>query len=402
MAPRKIKPGVYSVGAIDWDRRLFDSLIPLPLGTSYNAYLVQGKDKVALIDTVEPGLAKDLFANLDELGVKKIDYVICHHAEQDHSGSIPAVLERYPGAKVVTNQKCADLLSSHLRVPTTACEIIADGAVLDLGGRSLQFIFAPWVHWPETMFSYLREDKILFTCDFFGSHFATGTLYADDEHHVYLSAKRYYAEIMMPFRQKYPAYLQKIDALAPEIIAPSHGPIYRRPEFILDAYKDWTSDKVKNEALVAYVSMHGSTKIMVDRLVDRLVTQGINVKQFDLATVDIGELAMALVDAATLVLATPTVLRRPPPRRGLRRLPGGRHQTQTAPRRHHRLASLGRKNRRHTQGPARWPETGDVRPADEQGPAHEETPRICSPSTSWPKPSRPVGTRRCRIVSPMA
>ena len=313
MAPRKIRPGVYSVGAIDWDRRLFDSLIPLPLGTSYNAYLVQGNDKVALVDTVEPGLSKYLFANLAELGVTKLDYVVCHHAEQDHSGCIPEALERFPGVKVVTNQKCADLLASHLRIPAAACEIIADGAVLDLGGRSLQFMFAPWVHWPETMLSFLREDKILFTCDFFGSHFATGTLFADDEHHVYLSAKRYYAEIMMPFRQKYPAYLQKIDAMGPEIIAPSHGPIYRRPEFILDAYKDWTSDRVKNEALVAYVSMHGSTKVMVDRLVDRLVAQEINVMQFDLATVDIGELAMALGDAATLVLATPTVLNGPHP-----------------------------------------------------------------------------------------
>lgn len=313
MAPRKIKPGIHSVGAIDWDRRLFDSLIPLPLGTSYNAYLVQGGDKTALIDTVEPALTKDLFANLDELGVKSIDYVVCHHAEQDHSGSIPAVLSRYPGARVVTNQKCMDLLATHLRVSPAACDIVADGAVLDLGGRSLQFMFAPWVHWPETMFSFLREDKVLFTCDFFGSHFATGTLYADDEHHVYLSAKRYYAEIMMPFRQKYPAYLQKIEALGPEMIAPSHGPIYRRPEFILDAYRDWTSDKVKNEALIAYVSMHGSTKVMVDRLVDRLVAAGVNVKQFDLATIDIGELAMALVDAATLVLATPTVLAGPHP-----------------------------------------------------------------------------------------
>jgi flavorubredoxin len=313
MAPRTIRPGVFSVGAIDWDRRLFDSLIPLPLGTSYNAYLIQGENQTALLDTVEPALVKDLFANLDELGVKKIDYVVSHHAEQDHSGSIPAVLERFPGARVVTNQKCADLLASHLRVPAAACDIIADGAVLDLGGKSLQFTFAPWVHWPETMFSFAREDKILFTCDFFGSHFATGTLYADDEHHVYLSAKRYYAEIMMPFRQKYPAYLQKVEAMAPEIIAPSHGPIYRRPSFIIDAYKDWTSDKVKNEALVAYVSMHGSTRLMVDRLVDRLVAHGVNVKQFDLATIDIGELAMALVDAATLVLATPTVLNGPHP-----------------------------------------------------------------------------------------
>jgi flavorubredoxin len=223
------------------------------------------------------------------------------------------VLERFPGARVVTNQKCADLLATHLRIPATSCDIVADGAVLELGGKSLQFVFAPWVHWPETMFSFAREDKILFTCDFFGSHLATGTLYAEDEHHVYLSAKRYYAEIMMPFRQKYPAYLKKVEAMAPAIIAPSHGPIYHRPQFILDAYKDWTSDQVKNEAIIAYVSMHGSTKRMVDRLVDRLVGQGVGVKQFDLATIDIGELAMGLVDAATLVLATPTVLNGPHP-----------------------------------------------------------------------------------------
>ena len=313
MAPRKLKEGVFSVGAIDWDRRLFDSLIPLPLGTSYNAYLVRGSSKTALLDSVEPALAKDLLANLDELGINKLDYVVCHHAEQDHSGAIPAVLERFPGARVVTNQKCADLLATHLRIPATSCDIVADGAVLELGGKSLQFVFAPWVHWPETMFSFAREDKILFTCDFFGSHLATGTLYAEDEHHVYLSAKRYYAEIMMPFRQKYPAYLQKVEAMAPAIIAPSHGPIYHRPQFILDAYKDWTSDKVKNEAIIAYVSMHGSTRRMVDRLVDRLVGQGVGVKQFDLATIDIGELAMGLVDAATLVLATPTVLGGPHP-----------------------------------------------------------------------------------------
>jgi len=313
MASRKLTDGVFSVGAIDWDRRLFDSLIPLPLGTSYNAYLIRGHDKTALLDSVEPTLAHELFANLAELGIDRLDYVVCHHAEQDHSGSIPAVLERFPEARVVTNQKCAELLATHLRVPASACEIIADGAVLELGGKSLRFVFAPWVHWPETMFSFLPEDRILFTCDFFGSHLATGALYADDEHHVYLSAKRYYAEIMMPFRAKYAAYLANVDAMSPAIIAPSHGPIYRRPSFILDAYKDWTSDAVKNEAIIAYVSMHGSTKRMVDRLVDRLVARGIAVKQFDLATVDIGELAMGLVDAATLVLATPTVLGGPHP-----------------------------------------------------------------------------------------
>lgn len=313
MAAREIAPGVYSVGAIDWDRRVFDSLIPLPLGTSYNAYLIQGEDKVALLDTVDPTQTKVLFANLAELGIEKLDYLVCHHAEQDHSGCIPAVLERFPEAKVVTNAKCASLLALHLHLPAEACHIISDGGVLDLGGRQLQFIFAPWVHWPETMFSFLPQEKILFSCDFFGSHLATSDLFADDEQQVYLSAQRYYAEIMMPFRQKHPRYLQRVSTLAPAIIAPSHGPVYRRPEFILDAYRDWTSDDVRNEVVIAYVSMHGSTKIMVERLVDRLIAAGVGVQQFELTTVDLGEYAAALVDAATLVLATPTVLNGPHP-----------------------------------------------------------------------------------------
>jgi flavorubredoxin len=313
MAPRTIKPGIYSVGAIDWDRRLFDSLIPLPLGTSYNAYLVQGESKTALIDTVEPALARDLFANLDELGVKKIDYLVCHHAEQDHSGSIPAVLARFPGIKVVTNQKCMDLLATHLRVGAQDCDVITDGAVLDLGGRSLQFMFAPWVHWPETMFSFLREDRVLFTCDFFGSHFATGTLYADDEHHVYLSAKRYYAEIMMPFGSQVLKNVEKVTQYPISFIAPSHGPVYDDPAFIIEAYRDWAGGEPQNIVCLPYVTMHDSTRLMVDHLTAALTNRGVAVERFDLTTLDAGELASSLVHAGTIVLGTPTVLAGPHP-----------------------------------------------------------------------------------------
>ena len=313
MAARSLQPGVQAVGVLDWDKPLFDDLIPLPEGTSYNAYLVKGQDKVALLDTVDRAFADELLANLAAAGVSKLDYVVSQHAEQDHSGSLPAVLARFPEAKVVTNQKCAELLKLHVHLPAEAVTLIKDGDTLDLGSRTLQFIFAPWVHWPETMFTHLREDKILFTCDFLGAHRATSDLFADDEAQAYLAAKRYYAEIMMPFRARLGGYIQKIEALGVEMIAPSHGPVYRRPQFILDAHKNWIADKPKNHAVVAYVSMHGSTKIMADRLVDRLIDRGVAVTRINLPHMDLGQMAMALVDAATIVIGTSTVLAGPHP-----------------------------------------------------------------------------------------
>jgi flavorubredoxin len=201
----------------------------------------------------------------------------------------------------------------HVHLPVEGVTVIKDGDVLDLGGRTLQFIFAPWVHWPETMFTHLREDKILFTCDFLGSHRATSDLFADDEAQAYLAAKRYYAEIMMPFRARLGGYITKIESLGVDMIAPSHGPVYRRPQFILDAHKDWIAEQPKNQAVVAYVSMHGSTKIMVDRLVDGLIARGVSVTRINLTTMDLGHMAMALVDAATVVIGTSTVLAGPHP-----------------------------------------------------------------------------------------
>ncbi len=313
MTIREIKKGIFSVGAVDWDRRLFDELIPLPDGTSYNAYLIKGSEKTALVDTVDPSKEEELIENLQKLRIKKIDYVIANHAEQDHSGSIPKVLELYPEAKVVTNSKCKSMLMDLLLIPEDKFITINDGDTLSLGDKTLEFIFTPWVHWPETMVTYLREDKILFTCDFLASHVATSDLYVTDERRVYLAAKRYYAEIMMPFAAMIRKHLEKIEKLDVEIIAPSHGPLYDKPEFIINAYKDWTSNKVKNEVVIVYVSMHGATKKMVQYLVNALVERDITVKLFNLTKTDIGELAMALVDTATIVIASPTVLFGPHP-----------------------------------------------------------------------------------------
>jgi flavorubredoxin len=311
MNARQIKTNIYCVGAIDWDRRLFDALIPLPDGTSYNAYLVRGSQKVALIDTVDPSMTAVLMAYLENVPV--IDYIIANHAEQDHSGSLPQVLAKYPDAKVVTTPKCRDMLVALLLIPEDRFITVNDGEILSLGDKTLEFIYAPWVHWPETMLTYLREDRILFPCDLFGSHLATTDLYVTNEGQAYEAAKRYYAEIMMPFHTIIEKHLEKLNGYKIDVIAPSHGPMYDKPSFILEAYRSWVFGPLKNIVVLPYISMHGSTQKMVEYFVGVLADRGVAVKQFNLAATDIGKLAMALVDAATMVIGTPTVLVGPHP-----------------------------------------------------------------------------------------
>lgn len=311
MLKRQIKERIYWLGGIDWDRRLFDSLIPLPDGTSYNAYLIEGSEKTALLDTVDPTKTEILLQQLS--GVQKIDYIVSHHAEQDHSGAIPQVLERYPEAKVVVTPKAVGMLIDHLHLPENVFITVQDGETLSLGDKTLKFYHTPWVHWPETMVTYLEEDQILFSCDFYGSHIAAADLYVTDEGRVYEAAKRYYAEIMMPFRTIIEKNINKLKGLEIRMIAPSHGQIYDRPALIMDAYRDWVMGPPHNIAVIPYISMHGSTQKLVDHLVSALVKNGVRVEPFNLAVTDIGKLAMALVDAGTIVLGAPTVLTSPHP-----------------------------------------------------------------------------------------
>ncbi len=308
MAATEIRNNIIFVGALDWDRRLFDELIPLPDGTSYNSYIVRGTDKVALIDAVDPAKSGELLENLQEAGVTRIDYIVSQHAEQDHSGAIPEVLEIFPEAVVVTNEKCKSMLIDLLRIPENRFRVVADGEKLELGGKTLEFILAPWVHWPETMMTYVREDKVLFSCDFLGAHLAQSRPLVSDETHTLRSARRYFAEIMMPFRLQIRKHLEKLKELEIEMIAPSHGVVYPRPALILDAYREWVSDRTRNLVLIPFVSMHGSTREMVEHLTGALTRHGVDAIPFNLIHTDIGELANELVDASTVVLASPTVL----------------------------------------------------------------------------------------------
>lgn len=310
MRPREIVPGVYYVGAVDWDRRLFDALIPLPEGTSYNAYLVQGSEKTVLFDTVDPSKTEVLLEYLE--GVESLDYIVIQHAEQDHSGSLPVVMSRYPKARVLCSPKAIDLLATHLHVPAEALTAVADGEELSLGDKTLRFLHTPWVHWPETMSTYLVEDRMLLSCDLFGSHLATSDLFGRDEE-VLPAAKRYFAEIMMPLRPAVRKNLEKLGTLDLDAIAPSHGPIHGHPSVIMNAYRDWVDGPARNLVVIPYVTMHGSTLALVEHLTGALAVRGVRVERFDLSTVDLGRLAAALVDAATLVVATPTVLTNPHP-----------------------------------------------------------------------------------------
>ena len=310
---QEIKNNIFYCGLNDCDRRIFDELIPLEHGTSYNSYLVKGSEKTAIIDTMYPPKTKEYMKRLFDNQVGKVDYIIANHGEQDHSGSIPALLAKYPNAIVLTNPKVAENIKNMLFVPAERIREIADGEEVSLGDKTLKFIFAPGVHWPDTMFTYIKEDNVICTCDFLGAHYTFSDVFAVESKELEHSAKRYYAEIMMPFRMMCQRYTKMIKEMNVDMILPSHGPVYTNPNYILDLYTDWTSDTPKNLVVMPYVSMYESTKEMVEHLSDKLEAKGVKTFKFDIVDGDLGDLAMALVDAATIVLGTSMVLAGPHP-----------------------------------------------------------------------------------------
>jgi len=304
----KISEDVYWVGVKDWNRRLFDALIPLPQGTTYNAYIVRGKEKIALIDTVNPGYEKELEEKICQVvNFDNLDYVVMNHAEPDHAGAIPYIMKANKKVLLITTEKGAKMASIYYKVPEERIIIAKDGDIVELGGKTLKFIEASWLHWPETMFTYLQENKILFPCDFLGQHTAFG-LYDEDVEELVPFAKRYFGEIMMPFRNMGKKALEKIKDLEIELIAPSHGPIHKNPEKILNAYTHWTAGETREKVIVVYVTMWNSTESMVKTMVDILMSEGIEVSLYNFSNADIGDVAKDLVDSRGIVLGTPTVL----------------------------------------------------------------------------------------------
>lgn len=301
-----ITPNVYYTGAIDWNRRLFDAMMPIPEGTTYNSYLIKGSSRTALLDTVEPQFCAGLMRKLES--VERLDYIVIHHTEQDHSGSLPEVLKKYPEAVIVTTGKSQTLLQYWFDLPESRFQIVKDGDSLDLGGKNLTFWTTPWVHWPDTMVTYLKEERILFTCDLFGSHIAQSKLFAGNDPQVIRAAKLYFAVIMAPYRNFAAKYIERIAGLDVALIAPSHGPLHDHPAGIIEANRQWAASEPKKMALIPFITMHDSTRIMVEMLTEVLIGRGVEALPVDLTTPDVNRLAEAFLEAETIVWASPVVL----------------------------------------------------------------------------------------------
>ncbi len=307
----EISKNVYSVGAKDFKRRVFDALIPLPDGTSYNSYLITGNSKNALIDTVNPGFEKRLIENIKGIiPLERLDYLIMNHAEPDHANGINAILKEAKNAKLVVGKTGVKPAKDYYKVPQERMVVVDEKTVLDLGGKTLKFIEAPMLHWPETIFTYLVEDKILFPCDFFGQHYATEKTFANEVDSKKLEdlSKRYYGEIMLPFRNAGANALNKLKNYKIEMIAPSHGVIFKNPEWIIFLYEKWAAGKLDKKVLLLQASMWGTCERLSDEFEKTLKKKGIGVSRYDLVSADLGDIARDLVDHAAIVVSAPTVL----------------------------------------------------------------------------------------------
>lgn len=311
----EIAPNIYWVGVEDWQRRLFDSLIPLPYGTSYNSYLVQGQNRTALIDTVHANFSDEFLrkiASLQEL--VKLDFLVMNHAEPDHSGSIPKILAQAPAAKLVLTAKGVPFVKKFYGIDEARMMVVKEGDSIDLGGKTLQFVEAPWTHWPETMFTFVPEERVLFSCDFFGTHIASDVLFDDEVGDLVIpTAKTYYAEIMMPLLYMAEKALEKAKARKPAVIAPSHGPVHRNPERIMSAYEKWIKGPLEKKVVIIYVSMYGSTEKLAETIRAALSAEGINAVPHNLVTSDAAAIAADVVDCSAIAIGIPTLLGNPHP-----------------------------------------------------------------------------------------
>lgn len=304
-----IRDNVDWVGFVDWTVRDFHGY-NTSRGTTYNAYLVRDK-KTALIDTVKKDYSARLLSNISSLvDPGLIDYVICNHAEPDHSGSLPAVLRACPNAEVVCNGKCRDALGRHFDTSGWKWKVTTDGDVLPLGERTLAFVDTPMLHWPESMFTFLREEKLLFSMDAFGQHYASARRFDDEEPFdvVMAEAKTYYANIVMPYGKQVAKALDRVAGLGVEVIAPSHGVIWRKHRAaVLSSYEDWMAGKKKPKVLVVYDTMWKSTEQMAAAIVDGAAVDGVEVKLMNVRAGDLTGLATEMLDAAAAAFGSPTL-----------------------------------------------------------------------------------------------
>lgn len=308
----EIKPGVHWIGSLDPDLRVFDDLFPTEHGTTYNAYLVKGAEKTAIIDTVKLKRVDEFMDKVRSLvDPATVDYIIVNHAEPDHSGSIAYLLEQCYNATVVSTQAAKTFVSNLIRKPF-ASQVVKEGDTIDLGGKTLRFIMAPFLHWPDTMFTRIEEDNVLFTCDAFGAHYCDVNHLFDDEMEDFTSARQFYFDcIMRPFKSKVLAAVDKIRNDRIDVLCPSHGPILRHdPWLAIRQFEKWSQPAPgSKKVVILYISPHGNTEKMARSVASGAMRDGLEVISYHITSLSAGELRNIMEEADALVFGIPTINR---------------------------------------------------------------------------------------------
>jgi len=310
----KLSESVEWVGVVDWGIRDFHGYVT-HRGTSYNSYLVKG-EKTALVDTVKSPFAGELLRNIDEAtGGKGVDFLVANHVEPDHSGSMAAVIGKYPGTPIYCTEKGKKGFIAYYREQGAAdwnWNIVKSGDTLDLGHLTLHFLEAPMLHWPDSMFTYVAEEKVLLPNDGFGQHLASEGRFDDevDECELLQEAETYYANILWPLGNLIERKLAEVQKMGIEIdvIGPSHGIIWRKnPGKIIELYSKWAANETESRAVIAYDTMWGSTEIMAREIARGLSARGVENKVLHLRRSENSDIVAAMLTARALVFGAPTL-----------------------------------------------------------------------------------------------
>ncbi len=311
MSAIPIADNVFSIGVKDPGLAVFDIIMPIDHGTTYNSYIVRGSDKIALVDGVKEGFTDEWLANIAEVcPMDKIDYLIVNHNEPDHSGSIPALLDRNPNIKLYCSGPAIPFLTNIINRESDITGL-KDNQTLELGGKTFLFKGMPYMHWPDTMMEFLQEDNILFSNDGFAAHLCTDALYADETDQTVLDFefKYYFDSIMRPFTGYMRRNLVKLDELDIKMIAPSHGPIFKKdPRSYIDLYKTWAADKSEGRELVTvfYASNYGNTKLMAESVKSDLEAAGFESQTIDVSAFNEEQFRVQIESSKAVLIGTPT------------------------------------------------------------------------------------------------
>ena len=318
----KIKDGIYWVGVLDWDIRSYHGYTLS--GTTYNAYLIFGEDKTVLIDNTYPGTAPQLWGRIEDAFSKEgkdpqIDFIIQNHIEKDHSGAMTEIVKKFPDAPIYCTQKAVDGLKRHYSLEDANFNVVKTGDQLSIGDKTFAFLEAPLLHWPDSMFTLLVEDGVLFSNDAFGQHLCFNKRMDNEIPEFVLmdAAKKFYANLITPLSPLVLRKFKEVEDLGLldkiEMIAPSHGQIWTDPMKIIGAYSSWATGECKDKVTIVYDTMHGSTQKMAHALAEGIMSEDVDVVMYFLHNDERSEIVKDILDSKAVLFGVPTIFNKPYP-----------------------------------------------------------------------------------------